>query len=156
MAVIICMVCGFLIGYIYDFFRAIRITSKHNKALTLISDLFFWIITALITILAFFYIDGLNLRFYRFLAIIIGALLYFIFLSSFFLNISERIFEIFGYFLKFLFTIMKFCGKIICVVWNFLSYPIRLIYRILKKYLILLKRNLNKFRRFRKRIWCYC
>ena len=152
MTVIICIVCGLIIGYIYDFFRAIRITSNYNKALTLISDLLFWILSASIIILAFFYIDGLNLRFYRFLAIIIGTLLYFIFLSAFFLKISEKIFEIFAYFLKFLFTIMKFCGKIICVVWNFISYPIRLIYSILKKYFILLKRNLNKFRRFKKRI----
>lgn len=156
MTVIICMVCGLIIGYIYDFFRAIRITSNHNKALTVISDLLFWIITALITILAFFYIDGLNLRFYRFLAIIIGTLLYFIFLSSFFLKISEKIFEIFAYFLKFLFTIIKLCGKIVCVIWNFILYPIKLIYDILKKYTVLLKRNLNKFKRYKKRIWYNC
>ena len=152
MPVILCIVCGLLIGYIYDFFRAIRIASNYNKALTLISDLLFWIISALIIILTFFYIDGLNLRLYRFLAIIIGALLYFIFLSSFFLKISERIFKIFGYFLKILFTIIKFCGKIVSVIWNFISYPFRLIFKLLKKYFILFKINLNRFRRFSKRI----
>lgn len=152
MSVIICTACGLLIGYIYDFFRAVRITSKYNKILTLIADFSFWVITAIITILTFFYIDGLNLRFYRFMAIISGVILYFSFLSDFFLKISERIFEIFGYFLKILFTIIKFCVKIIYVIWNFVSYPIRLLIDILKKLFIMLVNNLNKFKRFSKRI----
>ena len=152
MSVIICTVCGLLIGFIYDFFRALRITSKYNKGLTLISDLFFWIITTIIIILTFFYIDGLNLRFYRFLAIISGVFLYFIFLSSFFLGISEKIFEIFGYFFKILFTIIKFCGKILYIVWGFVSYPFRFLFNILKKFFYVLSGSLNKFKRFSKRI----
>ena len=133
MSVLICLICGIITGYLYDFFRAIRITSNYNKFLTLIADLFFWILTGTLTILTFFFIDGLNLRFYRFLAIIAGTFLYFIFFSSFFLGITEKILKIFVYFFKILFTITKFCGRILNIVWNTLLYPFRLLWKILAK-----------------------
>ena len=149
---IICLTCGIIIGYTYDFFRAVRITSKYNKFFTLISDLFFWLITGAITILTFFYIDGLNLRFYRFLAIIIGAMLYFIFFSSLFLKISEKILKVFAYFLKILFTILNFCVKILNIIWNSLLYPFKILCKLIVINLKKLGGQFHKLKKISKRV----
>lgn len=152
MSVLICTICGITIGYIYDFFRALRITASNNKFLTLISDLFFWILTSAITILTFFFIDGLNLRLYRFIAIITGAFIYFIIFSSFFLKITEKILKIFAYFFKILFTIIKFCGKILNVIFNTLFYPFNILWQLSVKGFKKLSGQFKKFKRISKRI----
>lgn len=149
---LICLICGILIGYVYDFFRAVRITAKYNGFFTLISDLFFWIIAGSVTTAAFFYIDGMNLRFYRFCTLIIGVILYFSFLSPFFLFISEKFLNIFVFFFKILFTILKFCGKIINMIFGVLLYPFVFLGKLISGYTVKLFGKMKKFKKIFKRV----
>lgn len=148
----VCTVCGIVTGYIYDFFRALRITSNHSKILTLIFDFLFWLAASIIVILTFYFIDGLNLRLYRFLAVFAGNFLYFSFFSGLFLAITEKILKIFVFFLKILFTILKFCGKILKKLFTILFFPFVFLKRLVYKNAENLCEKLNKFLRLSKRI----
>ncbi len=148
MSGVICILCGILTGFFYDFFKALRKTGKYGGFLTVLADLLFWIIAGGLCTAVLFYIDGLQIRLYRLCTVLIGVILYFSFLSAFFLNVSEKIFKIFALFFKILFTIVKFCAKIIYTVIKFLLFPFRFLGKLAGNYWIKLK----KFIKITKRV----
>ena len=89
---------GAMIGVLFDFFRIIRRT-EGGRAVTNICDAFFWLFGGIFFISCFYRVAEAELRIYIYAAVILGAALYFLLLSRFFvaagvvvLKIITRIF----------------------------------------------------------------
>lgn len=79
---ILFFVIGLIISIIFDFFRAIRKNFKASDFVTLIEDIVFLGITSFLIIFSIIKINGGEVRFYIFLAIFFGILLYSLTISN--------------------------------------------------------------------------
>lgn len=79
---ILFFVIGLIISIIFDFFRAIRKNFKSSDFVTLIEDIVFLGITSFLIIFSIIKINGGEVRFYIFLAIFFGILLYSLTISN--------------------------------------------------------------------------
>lgn len=79
---ILFFVIGLIISIIFDFFRAIRKNFKTSDFATLIEDIVFLGITSFLIIFSIIKINGGEVRFYIFLAIFFGILLYSLTISN--------------------------------------------------------------------------
>lgn len=112
---------GIIIGVFFDFFRILRRSFKTSDIITYIEDILFWILTGVFLLFVLFKINNGQIRFYNVIGLIIGVILYMIFVSKIFINISVKII-----------LILK---NIIKKITNVLLYPIRIIIKLLKKIL---------------------
>ncbi len=102
---------GILVGILFDEYRIIR-GSNTIKIISIIEDILFWILTAIIIFIFLLYNSYAFLRMYVYVFIIISLNLYFKFIS------------------KYIIIIEKFIGKVIIkalrVIFKHLIYPIKL------------------------------
>ncbi|GFR35645.1 spore cortex biosynthesis protein YabQ [Thermobrachium celere] len=82
---------GFIIGIFYDFYRICSHDKFRKNILTAISDLLFWILMSIISFIFMVYTNNLNLRYYSFLGIFFGFLIYSKYLSKLFYGILNSI-----------------------------------------------------------------
>ena len=115
-------ILGLLIGVIFDIFRILRKTFKTTDIVTYIEDILFWFLTGILTLTFIFKFNNGELRFYIFIGISIGSIIYMLFISNFFIKINVYILNI----------IKTFIYKII----YFLTKPFIFIFSILKKVFI--------------------
>ena len=124
---LIAVYVGIMTGLIYDVFRVIRYLSKPDKWITGLIDLTFWIIVIGLSFFVFYYTNYGEVRFYNFVGIALGWLLYAITLSRWIIIALKFIF-------KMLQKIFLICIKIIS--WP-VQMPINMIKYIVNKYNIL-------------------
>lgn len=91
---IVFIVCGVLIGVLFDIFRISRKLIPSGLYLTFIQDLLFCLCSFILLILFSYKFNFGQLRWYMFFGIIIGCLLYFITISKFVILISVFIIKI--------------------------------------------------------------
>lgn len=103
---------GIIIGLLFDFFRILRISFKTKDFVTYIEDFIFWILTGIILLYSIFIFNNGEIRFFMFLGIIIGIILYMLIASKY---------------------IIKFSVKIIDFIKKLIEIPINLIIKISKK-----------------------
>lgn len=118
---IIFTIIGVIISIIFDIFRILRKTFKTPDLITYIEDIIFWILTGLIVLFSIFLFNNGELRFYIFIVIIIGIVLYMLFISK--------------YFIKFNVFIINLIKNIIAKILHIILKPIKCIYSLLKKLL---------------------
>lgn len=85
---------GVLIGIIFDIFRILRKTIKTSDFVTYIEDFLFWIITSIILFYSIFTYNNGELRFFMFLAVILGFVLYICTISSYLIKINVKIINV--------------------------------------------------------------
>lgn len=85
---------GVLIGIIFDIFRILRKTIKTSDFVTYIEDFLFWIITSIILFYSIFTYNNGELRFFMFLAVILGFVLYICTISSYLITINVKIINV--------------------------------------------------------------
>lgn len=112
---------GILIGFLFDIFRILRKSFKTKDIITYIEDISFWILTGLLTLYFIFYYNNGEIRFYIFLGIILGILIYILTISK--------------YIIKFSVTVINFIKDIISKVIQIIFYPLKIIINFLKKLL---------------------
>lgn len=112
---------GIIIGVFFDFFRILRRSFKTSDIITYIEDILFWIITGLFLLFVLFKINDGQIRFYNIIGLAIGVILYIIFVSKIFINISVKII-----------TLLK---NIIIKVLNIILYPIKIVFKLFRKIL---------------------
>jgi spore cortex biosynthesis protein YabQ len=76
------LVIGLGIGIFYDFFRALRKNISTSDLVTQIEDIIFLVISIIIILYSIIKVSGGEVRFYIFLAIFLGILLYFLTISK--------------------------------------------------------------------------
>ena len=117
---LIFILTGIVIGILFDIFRILRKSFKTTDFITYLEDIIFWILTGCIMLFSIFIFNNGEIRSYVFIGIAIGIILYMLVISRFFIRISVNI--------------IKFIKRI-------LSYPIKLIKKVVTK--IILKPTLK-------------
>lgn len=94
-------IIGIIIGIIFDIFRVIRKSFKTPDIITFIEDFIFLVLTSILIIFSIIKLNGGEVRFYLFLGISVGILIYSLTISNLcviilyiFVNICKKIFEI--------------------------------------------------------------
>ncbi len=89
---------GILIGLLFDIFRILRKGIKTADIITAIQDITFWLLSGTLVLFSIFKFNNGELRFYIFIGLMIGILIYllvfsnvFIETSMFFINIIKKI-----------------------------------------------------------------
>lgn len=88
----ICFICtGIVLSIIFDIFRILRKTFKTSDIVTNIEDVIFGVITGIIILFSIFIFNNGELRFYIFIGISIGIVVYMISISKYFIKINVQI-----------------------------------------------------------------
>lgn len=110
---------GIVIGSIYDIFRVIRKNFKTSDFVTQIEDIIFLIISGILILCFILKFCIGEIRFYVFIAIFLGILLYFLTISKPYVIILN--------------IIAKFCKKILSFFVNLIKIPYIFIKKHIKK-----------------------
>lgn len=111
---------GLIIGLLFDLFRISRRVFKTNNIITYIEDVIFWILSGFIILYSSFTFNNGELRFYMFIAILIGIIMYMLFVSSHIINIC----------VTFLTILKNFFNKFIRII----LIPFKFLYKIMRKF----------------------
>ena len=112
---------GLLIGLLFDFFRILRKSFKTSDIITYIEDILFWILTGIILLYSIFTFNNGEIRFYMFLGVILGCIIYMLLFSRYIVNTITKI--------------VLFFKKIIIKIINIIIYPLKMLIKILNKIL---------------------
>lgn len=82
------MLCGIVIGIGFDIFRVLRKSFRTSDMVTYIEDILFGILTGIFLIIMLFIFNNGQLRFFIFVAIFLGLLLYLLTISKYFIKIN--------------------------------------------------------------------
>ena len=104
---LIFVINGILIGLLFDMFRISRKVIKTSNFITYIEDILFWILTGIIILYSIFVFNNGQLRFYMFLGIILGAICYLLFISSYVIKINVKIINIIFMPIKFIINLFR-------------------------------------------------
>lgn len=118
---LIFVINGAIIGLVFDIFRILRKSFKTSDIITIIEDILFWIITGIIILYSIFIFNDGEIRFFMFIGILLGVMLYMLILSQHIIKISVRII-----------LTMK---RILTFIFKILISPIQAIYKIIKNIL---------------------
>jgi len=110
---------GILIGFLFDIFRILRISFKTKDFVTYIEDILFWIITGAIVLYSIFVFNNGEIRFFIFLGIVIGIILYMTIFSTYIVKGSVEI--------------IKFLKNIVAYILEIVKIPFLFTFKILKK-----------------------
>ena len=116
---LIFIINGFIIGLLFDFFRILRKAIKTSDFITYIEDTLFWILTGFIILYSIFTYNNGEIRLFMFLAILIGILVYILFVSKYILRISL--------------AIINFIKKIFRTIFHIIKIPLTILAKFIKK-----------------------
>ena len=80
------VLCGFVCGFAFDFFRAFRRIHKSGSGVVALQDIVLWLIELSFVYFAAFSLNYARLRAYEALALVIGSFIYFMLLSQYVLK----------------------------------------------------------------------
>ena len=111
------IIIGMILSITFDIFRILRRSFKTSDIVTNIEDVIFGIITGIIILLSIFLLNNGELRFYIFIGIAIGIVLYMLFISKFFIKMNVAIIHFIKQFIILLtkpfMIVFKFLKKVI-------------------------------------------
>ena len=141
--------CGVFISIIYDILRIVRSYVKTTHAVTNTQDLVFWCIALVIMFFTVFHTNHGYVRWYEFLGVFLGAILYFLTLSKAFCIVIKKIidifFKIFVFFCKNLLTPLVFTYNIIYKSILFIFVPIfKFLQKIIRRFNLKIKSGCKK------------
>ena len=110
---------GVIIGLIFDIFRILRKSFKTSDILTYIEDILFWIITGILLLYSIFIFNYGEIRFFMFVAILLGAMFYMLLISRYVIKISV--------------TVINLLKRTMICILRIISFPFKFIYEILKR-----------------------
>lgn len=126
---------GILIGLLFDIFRILRKSFRTSDIITYCEDLIFWILTGFLLLYSIFTFSNGEVRFYMFLAVFCGCLIYMLLFSKYFIGINVKIIEI--------------IKKIVITVFSVIILPIKIVIKFFKKIFFkpinLITINIKKF-----------
>ena len=113
------LINGMAVGGLYDFYRVIRGFEKPGKIITAIQDILFWIFTGVLIFALMMYTNFAYMSFNVFVYNALGIVIYFKLISHYAIIIWDKIFEV-------VITLIR-------VVYNWIIYPLRIIFHKLRK-----------------------
>lgn len=122
---IITIATGILLGALFDCYRVLRGTFRPRAVMTWVTDLLYWLIATVIVFLALVVSNWGELRFYVFLGIVSGVILYYRLLSLYAIRLLLAIIRL----IKGIVTLFKkavvFIIKPIVLCINIIYWPFR-------------------------------
>ena len=116
---------GIIIGLLFDIFRILRRSFKTSDIVTYVQDLLFWVLTGFILLYSIFTFSDGEVRFYMFLGVFLGCMIYMIIFSKYFININVKIIKVIKKIVSIIFTpiklLIKFVKKILIRPINFIT-----------------------------------
>lgn len=109
---LIFLIEGAIISFVFDFFRSIRKNFNSNDIVTFIEDLIFLSIISVFIVVSIIYFCNGVIRFYIFLGIFLGIVIYALTLSKKCVIIFTVIIKLCKNFITFLLNILKKLGKL--------------------------------------------
>lgn len=110
---------GVVIGLLFDFFRILRKAFKTKDFITYLEDILFWILTGFILLYSIFTYNNGEIRLFMFLGVLLGIIIYMLFVSSHVIKINV--------------AILVFLKNIIIKMLNIILIPFNFLFDILKK-----------------------
>lgn len=143
---------GVLTGIIFDFFRAFRKQHSSSAGFVAVQDILYWLITAGVVFALLLKYNYGELRFFIFLGILIGGILYHATVSRYIVLLISKIYWL-------ALQIFKFIIKILALPLKFLSVPVRFLVislaKINKKLTAILCRIKDNFKKTKKQLKMY-
>jgi spore cortex biosynthesis protein YabQ len=96
-AFLVLLFTGMVWGGFFDLYRVFRSRIKVNKTIDFIGDLIFWILVVILVIPLIYWGTWLELRFYVWISIMVGLVIYFCFLSRLFIPLFKIFWQIVGW-----------------------------------------------------------
>jgi spore cortex biosynthesis protein YabQ len=118
---LIFVINGIIIGLVFDIFRILRKSFKTSDIITTIEDILFWIITGIIILYSIFVFNNGEIRFFMFIGIFLGVILYILLLSNYIIKVSVKI--------------IFLAKKIVAFIFKIIIFPVRSTYKIIKNIL---------------------
>ncbi|MBQ7791921.1 MAG: spore cortex biosynthesis protein YabQ [Clostridia bacterium] len=118
------ILAGIVVWFGYDFFNTLR-HRFHNKGAKVICDICFWLFAGALILGVLFYTADMALRAYEFLGILTGICFYYAILSDWLSPFHKKIADIFFFFYRILFTILRFFAIMIKNGFLCLWFPFR-------------------------------
>ena len=139
--ILLFILTGFILGFIFDFFKIIRKSFTISDRHVIIEDFLFGIIASILLIVIIFVINKGNIRWYTFMFILTGLVLYFLTISKLVIKVNVSIIislkKIFSYIFKIILKpiklIMTFINKIFRNYFTFIVINVKKIKKIIKK-----------------------
>lgn len=91
---------GIVIGILFDIYRVVKSNLKVVKYCSIFFDALFWIITTMTVFITINAVESFELRYYHFLALFLGFILYYNTISKFIFTIMNKILYIFTTLIK--------------------------------------------------------
>ncbi|WP_291578815.1 spore cortex biosynthesis protein YabQ [Clostridium sp. UBA6640] len=114
------LLSGVLIGILFDIYRIIRGFEDVGAIITIIQDVLFWIATGFIVFVFMMYTSYAYMSFNVFVYVSAGLFVYIKLISKIFINVLHNV--------------LLAIGKVLRVIFNTLSYPVRFcLYKIIGK-----------------------
>ena len=112
---------GFILGFIFDFFRGYRKLKKSSTLVVTIQDVIYFVIVMITMLIGLILFLNTEIRAYIFIAIVIGILVYEKFFSKFFLKIILNFYKISNEFFRFLVLPINLLFNFFKKIYNFLK-----------------------------------
>ncbi len=126
-------VLGFIFEIFYDLFRALRIVKPHNNLAVFFEDIIFFLIIAIASFIFLLSVTNGEIRAYIILGIIIGFMLFYRFVSRWFLKFLNLLFcglfKLTSWFSKGFYWLFSKIDKIIS---EFLKNTLKILKKVLK------------------------
>lgn len=113
------IIAGVITGILFDLYRVFRGLENPNKIITFIEDTMFWILTGIIVFIFLFSTNNAYMSAYVYCFLSLGIVLYILLLSRTFIKIQYKI--------------TKNIIRVIRIVFNFLTYPLHLVFYKIKR-----------------------
>lgn len=115
-------IIGIIIGLIFDFFKVLRKSFKTSDIVTFVQDVIFLLISGTLIIFSIIKLNGGEVRFYLFLGIFFGILIYSLTISNLYVIILYEIVKIckkvFAFFSKIFFIIFNTFRNILKYIYS--------------------------------------
>ncbi|MDX9871998.1 MAG: spore cortex biosynthesis protein YabQ [Clostridia bacterium] len=119
---IMLVILGLAIGLIYDFYRVLRRVHGLKKKGTNIGDAFFWLVVTVCTYIFLLKILWGEVRFYVFISMAIGFILYIKVGSPF---IFRKLFYLYNFIIKMIKTTIRLVVIPFKILYNLIAIPVR-------------------------------
>ena len=119
---------GIIIGLIYDFYRATKNNFKIPKLFTIVHDTLFWIVITILVFVTINVVESFDLRYYHFVALGIGYLIYLNTISKYILLFFTKLIYLIT---KTIVTIVKYLVTILVNLYYVTIYTIHLLFDII-------------------------
>lgn len=87
------LLCGFICGLVFDFFRAVRRLRRSSSGIVAIQDIVFWVMELTLVYAVAFRLNYARIRVYELVALVMGSWLYFMTVSSWIVNLLCRVID---------------------------------------------------------------